>query len=414
MGALVALRIFVSSEAAAQDLDSLEPGHWMEVPSSHLRDVVPVPEPPGITGPSSVMVAWSGGVYDSVRDRLVVWGGGHGDYSGNELYAFDVDAGSWSVIWGPSPVIPPLDDTCRSTYDDGNPASRHTYEGLEYIPTLDTMFAQGGSLWCGPGGGDSLSWLFDFSTNSWQQAADAPSTMLGVVTAYDPVTDHVFHQGQLAFSEYDPAADSYTERGEVSAGWWNSSMAAAIEPDRRLFVAVGGNMLRIWDLTSWQLTEPASSGGEAVIGARPGVDYDPVLGRIVAWGGGASLYSLDLDTMTWFEHAPAADNTVEPTEPPSQGTYGRFRYMPSNNAYVVVNSVDENVFFYKLSEGSGTPVPDPNPDPNLPRGGDSADGGGCGCRLAATPRRGEGSWLLALALLAIGRRTRAAHTPSRR
>jgi len=32
--------------------------------------------------------AWSGGALDTKRDRLVIWGGGHADYYGNELYAF--------------------------------------------------------------------------------------------------------------------------------------------------------------------------------------------------------------------------------------------------------------------------------------------------------------------------------------
>jgi hypothetical protein len=37
------------------------------------------------------MAAWGGGAHDTKRDRLIVWGGGHGDYGGNELYAFDVN-----------------------------------------------------------------------------------------------------------------------------------------------------------------------------------------------------------------------------------------------------------------------------------------------------------------------------------
>ena len=37
-----------------------------------------------------IVYAWSGGTVDTVKGRLLVWGGGHSDYWGNELYALDV------------------------------------------------------------------------------------------------------------------------------------------------------------------------------------------------------------------------------------------------------------------------------------------------------------------------------------
>jgi hypothetical protein len=145
--------------AQAQNiLDDLAPGHWYEIPNTHLEAVLPDPLPPGMTGPSSIMIAWSGGAYDTKRDRLIVWGGGHNDYGGNEIYTFDINSLKWSRVWGPSPDIPDgvdgPDMLCGiETYDDGNPRSRHTYEGLEYIPTTDKFWSQGGSLYCGGGGG---------------------------------------------------------------------------------------------------------------------------------------------------------------------------------------------------------------------------------------------------------------------
>jgi hypothetical protein len=46
---------------------------------------------------------------------------------------------------------------------------------------------------------------------------------------------------------------------------------------------------------------------------------------------------------------PAPTNTITPTAPNQNGTYGRFRYVPSKNVFIVVNSVDENVYFYKFT-----------------------------------------------------------------
>jgi hypothetical protein len=47
---------------------------------------------------------------------------------------------------------------------------------------------------------------------------------------------------------------------------------------------------------------------------------------------------------------------VIPTSGASAGTYGRFRYVPSKNVFVVVNDIDEDVYIYRLSAG-GTPPP---------------------------------------------------------
>ena len=37
----------------------------------------------------------------------------------------------------------------------------------------------------------------------------------------------------------------------------------------------------------------------------------------------------------------------------SRGTYGRWRYIPRVNAFILVNDVDENVYFYKHTGGCG-------------------------------------------------------------
>ena len=89
----------------------------------------------------------------------------------------------------------------------------------------------------------------------------------------------------------------------------------------------------------------------------PGLAYDPVVDKIVGWTSGPSLWTLDLETLTWAEVKPAATNKVTPSKPVGNGTYGRFRYIPSKNAYIVVNSWDTNVFVYRLSDLKTADVP---------------------------------------------------------
>lgn len=266
--------------ASAQALDNLAPGEWYEAPNSHIADHMPDPLPPNWSGPGALIGSWNSGAYDSIRDRLIVWGGGHNDYGGNEVYVFDVETMAWSRIWGPSPNIPEAgNDPCNETYPDGNPASRHTYDAIEFLPSVDRFWSQGGSLFCGNGNGTAATWLFDFGALEWTQAADFSSTYyetLGAVSAYDPVTGNVFEQATRMFGEYDPIANTWTERGVEDAGVWSDKWTAALDPIRRVFVGVGQGTFLRWDLSSWALDYPTSTGGDAVINANaPGFEYDP-------------------------------------------------------------------------------------------------------------------------------------------
>ena len=144
---------FLTTASASALLDNLQPGHWVEVPNSRLDAVAPIPLPPGNTtaenSPFGVVVAESGAAFDTNRNRFMVWGGGHGDYSGNEIYAFDVDTLAWDRIEDPTPnnLTPGFDGPHNETYPDGKPASRHSYDSLVYLPEQDALWTQGGSLW---------------------------------------------------------------------------------------------------------------------------------------------------------------------------------------------------------------------------------------------------------------------------
>lgn len=337
-------------QKGTDEIDDLQPGHWYEVPNSHIRDHVPVPSPPG--NPRSVIQAWSGGAYDTKRDRLIVWGGGHNDYGGNEIYVFDVNTLKWSRIWGPSQIEmiqAQKGGECVDTYADGNPVSRHTYNGLQYLPSLDKFWIHSGSRYCGGGSRGKDTWIFDFDSLMWERKSDSPDSKLGEISGYDPVTGHVFVVERRDILEYDPVVDTWTDRGD---GYAPNYMTADVDPENRLLVAVGDGLVRVWDLNTWQYTasQPTTDGSAIVNSNAAGFVYDPVIKRFVGWIGGTDVYTLDVKTWTWEKHSPAATNTVTPTQPPEKGTYGRFRYIPSRNAYIVINNIDENVYIYKFSD----------------------------------------------------------------
>lgn len=357
----VCAAVAAAPRAACGPIDDLQPGRWYEAPNTQLRPVVPVPTPPG--SPVNIMAAWSGGAYDPSRDRLIVWGGGHGDYGGNEIYTFDIDTMTWARIWGPSPIemIQALTGAaCLNTYADGNPVSRHTYGGLQYLPIQDRFFIQGGSRYCGSGGSGIDTWTFDLVGLRWERKADFPVCSvcgsLEHVTGYDPSTGHVFLAAPgYVLHEYNPSANTWTARSDRAIA---SRMNGTIDTKRRKFVAIGDGRVYVYNLntTGTIVREaPSTSGATAIISTSyPGVVYDPVSDRVVAWSGGADVYSLNMDTMVWTRHTTTG--SVIPTSAPGAGTYGRFQYIPSKNAFIAVNRIDENVYFYKLSAGGGAPA----------------------------------------------------------
>ena len=100
---------YVSAQTVSEDIfSSLQPGQWYEVPNSKMAEVVPVTGIDNIrnnSGPEGIMSLWSGGTYDTKRDRLIVWGGGHMGYGGNEVYVFDINTLQWTRLNDPSPTI---------------------------------------------------------------------------------------------------------------------------------------------------------------------------------------------------------------------------------------------------------------------------------------------------------------------
>jgi len=359
--ALVLWVIVQTNNAFGGPIEDLKPGEWYEVPNSNLSAVLPNPIPPGYTGPKAIIVSWSGGAYDTKRDRFIVWGGGHGDYGGNEIYTFDLNTLKWSRIWGPSAAIPPVGSPCSEKYSDGNPASRHTYGGLQYLPKVDGLFSHGGSLYCGSGGTSPATWVFNFAASQWSQKANLPQGSyceLSVVTGYDPRTGHIFMASPTwELTEYNPTANTWTKRGDNSIGW--SKKTATIDAKRNKFVAVGSGTVYVYDLKprGTLIRRSLMTTGDATMmdASYPGLDYDPISDRIVAWHGGKYVYTLDIDTRAWTKISPAPTNIFIPTQAPSEGTHGRWRYIPSKNVFITVNSIDENVFVYRLSSGNRPP-----------------------------------------------------------
>lgn len=367
--------------AFEQTLLDLPPHTWFEAPSSHMREVC-VPDSVGVRGTvgcEGIISAWNSGAYDPIRRRMIIWGGGHDDYWGNELYGFDMRTGAWSRLSEPSVVS---DGHTNSTFfnrdplPDGEPVSRHTYDGLEYIAHLGKLWAHGGSR-ARDGRTTPLTWMWD-EDDGWTQHRVGPGGfMLG--SAYDPATRQVIVHTTESMHIYDIDGDQW----RAVPGWgfpplWprytGNDKTSVVDPRRGLFWSVGSRMVLVWNIAEghavtddWvtrgggeysnaerlgtnhpeQVFE--SGGGDIYNVSAPGFDYDSAADAMVAWPNQGAPYVLNLETREWTlgnaEGAPVSRN--------SGGTFGRWRYVAAYNVFVLVNSVDENVYFYKHTTGCG-------------------------------------------------------------
>ena len=363
------------SPAPAQPnaIDRLKPGEWLELPDSRL-DKVAFKWPAGVTytlnntGVAGVVGNWSSAAYDTKRDRLIVWGGGHAAYAGNEIYVFDVNALKWERVNDPSLKTDPEGKLEKQgKYEDETPRSSHSYNYIQYVPAIDRFCVIGTAAhWPSGQSGSTFTWAFNFETRTWGRKADTPAAGIGTYSDVDPATGHVFVRGNwnysAQFAEWDPVKNVWTTRADNLTNRTDYAKTGAIDPIGRRFIGVGGRQLykneigrEVNKVTQEVIT---TQGPQDVVNANdPGLVYDPVVDKLVAWVGGTDVYTLDPATLTWEKVAAAASNQAAPTKPCPNGTYGRWRYIPSKNAYIVVNSVKENVYVYRLTDLSKQPVP---------------------------------------------------------
>lgn len=349
------------SFATSQGLRS-QPG-WQEIPDTRLADVCP---PNGFAGSAYrfadscryVTEAWNSAVLDKARNRLIIWGGGHADYLGNELYALELDTLRIKRLTDPG--LPVVMDGCEEAVAGGSqPNARHTYDGIAYLEHVDRMFVVGGSLsWCGFF--SQGTWTFDFSTNKWERRSPSgrhPRAVPGIVSAYDPNTRRVFVHDDTNLYSYEFESDRY--RHLAGDNPIDYHMTGVVAVARRKFVIVGAGQVYVYDIgpRSWYTRRTLrTTGGEAIVNSiYPGVAYDPTTERIVAWNGGDSVYSLDLDTGTWT----ATTFPGGPGKALDNGTFKRWSYSVASGMFVLVNSMRGNAWAFRLPPGGPRPRPAP-------------------------------------------------------
>lgn len=347
----------VPAAATLEKVKNAPANTWIEVPNSALLAVAPkhdqFPKTWGVCGPPSVVSAWCGAAFDTKRNRLIVWGGGHADYHGNELYAFDINKMAWERLTDPFPD--PVND--QEVNADGSPNSRHTYGGLAYLAHVDRFFGLGGSL-AGVGFAKcERTWVYDFDAKKWEDrrpGGQLPGGGFCLGCAYDPNSKRLFlgstHRGLYAY-EYEK--NIWTNLDSQPA----DGQGLAVDTKRKLLVGLGHGHMSLYDIGNENFKQQTinAPGGEDVVNAEnaAGWDYDPVADRMIAWTAlaPANVYAFDLAARKW--DLKQTDGGPKMPTAARNGVFGRWRYVAGVNAFIVVPDAGGNVFFYKNTKGMG-------------------------------------------------------------
>lgn len=102
----------------------------------------------GVPPPSKIIAAWSGFAWDSNRGDLILYGGGHANYPGNDIYRWHGSNRTWERASLPSDII--IDASGNFTALDGPdaaPASAHTYDNNIFLPVVDRLLVFGGAAY---------------------------------------------------------------------------------------------------------------------------------------------------------------------------------------------------------------------------------------------------------------------------
>jgi hypothetical protein len=328
---------------------------WHEIPNTQLALHCPSnPEIQGNTGCQSVIIAWNGGVADIKRNRLIIWGGGHSDYFGNEIYALDLRRLKMERLTDPSPVSNV--NSCPESYSDGRPSARHTYNGLVQVPEEDAMFSFGGSK-SNCGSMSDKIWKLNLSNLTWTlmepHRGDSFSYSPGISADYDPNTHDVFFSDTEHFFRYNPASNTVKRLSELHGVDYHQT--GAIDPERKIFLMIGYPrqfwVIDIGPRSTYTIQDWSKlvRGCEPLLNVpAPGLAFDTMQHVIVGWAGGDSVYLFDPDRKSCTEKSfPGGPSIAQP-----KGSYGRFRYFPALNIFAIVNGWSQDAYALRLTEAA--------------------------------------------------------------
>ena len=367
---LLSIQIKRLADSSKHPLDTLAPGHWFELENSSYISNYPSNMPKSVVangGPVNIVDAWGGAAFDTSRNRLMISGGGHHDYWGNDIFAFDVNSLTWVWLYSHSDRIPHSDFYNKSypsrddnfskwlpyykrlqVYSDNSPSASHTYDSLIYLPPpFDELVFLGGTQ-------HKRIHRFNIDKQTWKfPKTSLLSARAGLISAVNTVTGeayaHSVGDGDRFFQAIDFTKDTVDKLSE-QRGWMDYSYTGALSTKNEKFYYLGNGHFFEIDLRTGNRRSVNALGDKSIEkkGQNPGVVYLEDQHKIVAWSGGRDIFVYDPLTNYWTKLKAFGNKSITPGPANKNGTFGRFAYIPSKKAFVLLNQGKGNIFFYRM------------------------------------------------------------------
>lgn len=307
----------------------------------------------GLGNPVNLIRGWCGACLATIAGKpyLVIHGGGHGDYGGNEVLKFgplDSNTPTWSVVSNPTPDAQVIAESAYNA--DGKPNVSHTRSLLAALGGRMYRAGQPG-VWIAATA-HSTTDSVDLSTGTWASSGTHAnvsfgSSIRGSLTA-DPTRGVLWYVGdQIArLYKFDPVANSWTQYTPTWAA--GNTLHSAYSQSRDEICAVYGGTTALYSLGS-PTTAPVTTGftGTAV-GGDSGLTWDSVRGVYAGLdtsGTRNTIRELNPATKTWSVRT--FTGTYETAPDDSNGIFGRFQYVPGAKGYIYIGSTSRSVYFYR-------------------------------------------------------------------
>ncbi len=408
--------------------DKLEPGHWHAISgdrpdlglspaplgSRYLEDGDPAADPglkpnrslgsrirhmlgryvkapwSGRCGFYAITEAWNGAIYArhfGGAGSMVIYGGGHNDYFGSDVHAFDLAKRQWQRIsdgyvtgaseeYGAGAVYP------EGEYPDGSPLPPHTYGYVQYDGEGNDLLIFKSQLELGEDVKPlSIPHLFNLSHRTWRRGPLQPTAYLGSGgwTAWDT-------KRRILWGNSGDAGDCFLgfapdgENPDGSFGHWSrcfpgklpgsadhSAMAYDPVADRLLVISHAHAALGL--LVPCDPGRPlayVASTEKPRLSAYAALEYSPRLDSLIYYSAcdGAEVWRIRRHSMEWrqatWSPLTAPDNRLDPVQdalersrhPVHRGhTFGRFRLASfrSMDLAVLVRHVDSPVYVMRVA-----------------------------------------------------------------
>jgi len=150
-GTIAAGRTLFPHAALLDLISAASPGSWINVNINSIQSVFPASDycpdyMAWVSNPATVILAWSGFGWDSRNHRLVIWGGGHANSSGNYVFEWDGVSRNWALAFHSSNVVyNAVSGYVNADGDLHSPISSHTYSNNVYLPKINRFLTFGGA-----------------------------------------------------------------------------------------------------------------------------------------------------------------------------------------------------------------------------------------------------------------------------